>query len=214
MCPETPGFSRDDRPTKSKGASAPEAPSNPLQRPRIHPPAKILLNRPSKLRPIPRLRKQRHRRTKLQIIRKPKNLRRRLPLHPIHDRSAFPQPPTQHRMPQISPRLFQRPNRKPLRHRTSAKPSNLRKNKPHPMTPLLPRPQLLTNLLIHPILRLFETPQVVSIIPATHFELRIRASFQFDARSNPMAATPTSSASQTGPAQIPKTVLDKYVTLW
>ncbi len=87
-------------------------------------------------------------------------------------------------MPQISLRLLQRPNRKPLRHRTPAKPPNLRKNEPHPVAPLLPRPQLLAHPRIHAFLRLFESPQVVRISSATHFESRTHAAFQFDARSN------------------------------
>jgi hypothetical protein len=155
---------------------------NPLQRPRIHLSTKILLHRSNKLRPTPRLRKQRHRRTKLQIIRKPKYLARRSSLHPIHKCSALPQPGPKYRVRQIRPRLFQRPNRKPLRHRTPAQPSNLRKNKPHPMTPLLPRPQLLTHPCINQILRLQKPPQVVRITRPNHFESQIQSIFRFNPR--------------------------------
>jgi hypothetical protein len=96
---------------------------------------------------------------KLQIIRIPKNLSSRSPDHRIHQSRTLPQSRSQYLIRQISPRLIQRSNRKLLRRRTPAQPPHLRKNKPHPMTPLLPSPQLLAYLLVYPRLRLHKTPQ-------------------------------------------------------
>jgi len=83
------------------------------------------------------------------------------------------------------------------------------------MTPLLPRPQLVAHPLIHTLLRLFEPPQVVRISQATHFEPRIQVIFQFDAGSNAYGRRFNFlGVNNPVAAQIPKSILDKYITLW
>src|SRR5580704_15034800 len=57
-------------------------------------------------------------------------------------------------MLQISPSLLPPRDRIPHRHLARPQPPNLWKHKPHPVAPLLSRPQLRANPLIHSSLRL------------------------------------------------------------
>lgn len=122
----------------------------------------------------------------LLALRIPKNLPNRSPFHLDHQPRAVPQPRPQNRIARIRLRLFHRPDPIPLRHRTPPQPPQLRKHKPHPMTPLPPRPRLVYpesaagsrrvhRVLVHSLVRLHKPPQIIRITHAalSHPELRL-----------------------------------------
>src|SRR5215472_15211075 len=112
-------------------------------------------------------RKQRHRRPKLQIIRKPKDRAGGI-INPIHQPSAFLQASAQNRMPQISFSLGPSGHGITRRHLTPAQSPNLRKDEPHPVRGLSPPSQLLKHHGVDPILRLHESRKIVNIIRVVH----------------------------------------------
>src|ERR1700729_3200418 len=77
-------------------------------------------------------------------------------------------------MLQISPSLLHPRDRKSHRRRTTPKPPNLRKHKPHPVAPLPSRPQLRASLLVHAFLRIHKSFQLILVThpPPPHHEMR------------------------------------------
>jgi hypothetical protein len=107
---------------------------------------------------------QRHRRLELQIVGITEDLLNASALGGIHQRCAFPEPRTQYRVRQICLCLSKRPYREPLRNAAGPKTLDLRKDEPHPVTALLPSPQLTEHVFEDTLLSIDEALQVVGIV--------------------------------------------------
>jgi L-lactate dehydrogenase (cytochrome) len=89
-------------------------------------------------------------------------------LHGIDQLSAFAQPRPEQLVAQIGPGFVKRGDRIPGRRRATAKPSDLRKDKPDPMAALATGAQLVDYLSVNPSLRVNETLQIKRVACGLH----------------------------------------------
>ncbi len=111
------------------------------QRPQIPLPKPPLQRLTEQRSPARRL-EQGQRRPQFHRIHRPKHTLGAGAAQPLKCGHTRPKPRPKHRMRQIRPRLLNRPDPIPPRHLATSKPGKLRKNEPHPVTPLRPTANL------------------------------------------------------------------------
>src|SRR5262249_7258925 len=109
------------------------------------------------------VREQGHRRAELQVVRVAEDLSDRAALDLVHQRGALDEPWTEDRVRQIGACLGQGGNGEFARQLAGAEPRDLRKDEPHPMSPLSPVAQFDANPVVNRSLSIDKSLQIVRI---------------------------------------------------